>query len=52
MNIIEMSVSGAQAMALFQLTGLLNAETYEQLQHSALRWIDQGRATGCLISPK
>ncbi len=47
MHIIEMRVPGAQGMALFQLRGLLNAETFEQLEHSAQRWIDQG--TQCLV---
>lgn len=42
MHIIEMRVPGAQGMVLFQLRGLLNAETFEQLEHSAQRWIDQG----------
>ncbi len=42
MHIVEMRVPGAQGMALFQLRGLLNAETFEQLQLSAQRWIDQG----------
>ena len=47
MHIIEMRVPGAQGMALFQLRGLLNADTFEQLEHSAQRWIDQG--TQCLV---
>jgi anti-anti-sigma regulatory factor len=42
MDIIEMSVSGAQSMALFQLKGALNAETFEQLERCAQRWIDRG----------
>ncbi len=42
MHIVEMRVPGAQAMVLFQLRGLLNAETFEQLERSAQRWIDQG----------
>jgi len=42
MHIVEMRVPGAQETVLFQLRGLLNAETFEQLQLSAQRWIDQG----------
>ena len=42
MHIVEMRVPGAQGMALFQLRGLLNAETFEQLERCAQRWIDQG----------
>ncbi len=37
-----MSVPGAQSMALFHLRGLLNAETFEQLERCAQRWIDRG----------
>ena len=42
MHIVEMRVPGAQATVLFQLRGLLNAETFEQLQACAQRWIDLG----------
>jgi anti-anti-sigma factor len=42
MHIVEMRVPGTQATALFQLRGQLNAETFEQLQSGAQRWIDQG----------
>jgi ABC-type transporter Mla MlaB component len=42
MDIVEMRVPGMQRLALFQVRGLLNAETFEQLQTCAQRWIDQG----------